>query len=167
MSIPEILEALQQTRLANMVAGNVSGSEWLFPIVETVHVLALATVFGSIAMVDLRLLGLASRHSAVSRLSAEVLPWTWTAFVIAALSGSMMFISKASTYWHNPQFEVKFLAMALAGLNMLVFQFGVFRRVAGWDTALPTPPAARLAGVLSLGLWTLVIFMGRWVGFTT
>jgi hypothetical protein len=167
MSIADILTALHESTLAGIVGGDATGSEWVFPIVETVHVLALATVFGSIAMVDLRLLGISSRHSRVSRLSDEVLPWTWSAFVIAAISGSLMFISKAPTYWANPQFDVKFLAMFLAGVNMMVFQFGVYRRVADWDTALPTPLTARLAGAASISLWVVVIFMGRWIGFTT
>jgi hypothetical protein len=167
MPTPAILEVLQHSRLADMVGGDTAGSEWLFPIIETIHVWCLATVFGSIAMVDLRLLGMSSRNGRVSKLSEEVLPWTWTAFVLAAISGLLLFISKATIYWNNPQFEMKFLSMFLAGANMMVFQFGTFRRVADWDTALPTPLAARVAGALSICLWITVIFMGRWIGFTT
>ena len=167
MNIADILAALHESKLAGIVGGDAEGSEWVFPIVETIHVLALATVFGSIAMVDLRLLGISSRQSRVSRLSDEVLPWTWSAFIVAAITGTLLFISKAPTYWANPQFEMKFLAMFLAGVNMMVFQFGVYRRVADWDTAVPTPLAARIAGGLSISLWIVVIFMGRWIGFTT
>lgn len=167
MNIHAVLEALQNSAVAGIVTGSTTDSDVLFPIIETVHVLALATVFGSIVMVDLRLLGISSRGSRVSRLSAEVLPWTWTAFVLAAISGSLMFVGKATTYWNNPQFELKFLGMFLAGVNMLAFHFGIYRRVSDWDCALPAPRAARLAGALSIGLWVAVIFMGRWVGFTT
>ncbi len=167
MNIQSLLTALHDSSLAGIVAGESSGSEWVFPIVETLHVLSLATVFGSIAMVDLRLLGLGSRQSRVSGLTAEVLPWTWTAFLIAAMTGSLMFISKAPVYWVNTQFQLKFVAMVLAGVNMLVFHFGIHRRVAEWDTTLPTPLAARAAGATSIVLWTVVIFMGRWIGFTT
>jgi hypothetical protein len=56
--------------------------------------------------------------------------------------------------------------MALAAVNMLAFHFGAFRRVAEWDDALPPPPAARTAGVLSISLWIAVVFFGRWIGFT-
>jgi hypothetical protein len=77
-----------------------------------------------------------------------------------------MFVSKAQTF-HNFEFRMKFLALFLAGLNMLVFHFGPFRRVASWDLRQPPPVAARVAGGLSLLLWILVIFYGRWVGFTT
>jgi hypothetical protein len=162
----DFLNSLEQTTLASMVRGD-TGLEWLFPQVEIVHVLALALVFGSILMVDLRLLGLNSRASAVSRLSAEVLPWTWGAFAVAALSGGVLFISKAHTYFYNLPFRLKFLCMALAGINMLCFHFGDYRKVARWDLRSPPPVGARIAGLLSVLLWVGVIFCGRWIGFTT
>jgi hypothetical protein len=166
MSVDGILQVLQDSSIGAAVRGD-SGWEWLFPNVETVHVLSTAVVFGSILMVDLRLLGLTSRDSAVSRLSNEVLPYTWIAFAIAVISGSMMFVSKAHTYFYNLQFELKFLFMALAGINMLVFHFGAYRWVRDWDLAPVPPRAARVAGGLSIALWCVVIFMGRWIGFTT
>ncbi|MFI4913800.1 MAG: DUF6644 family protein [Steroidobacterales bacterium] len=166
MSISDFLMALQNTPIAGAVRGD-PGYEWMFPIVEIFHVFSLTLVFGSIAMVDMRLLGLASRDSAVSKLSAEVLPWTWSAWVFSAISGSLLFMSKAHTYFYNAQFEAKFVLMALAAVNMAVFQFGIYRRVLDWDNQLPPPPAARVAGALSLMLWIGVIFCGRWTGFTT
>jgi hypothetical protein len=167
VSITGILATLQDTAVAAAMRGDTTGTEWLFPIVETGHVMAFALVFGSVVMLDLRLLGVATRDSSVQKLAREVLPWTWTAFGFAVTFGSLMFISKADVYFHNHEFRMKFLAMFLAGLNMLVFQFSAFRRVAAWDRQLPPPLAARAAGALSLLLWMLVIFYGRWVGFTT
>ena len=78
----------------------------------------------------------------------------------------MMFMSKALTYAGNFDFRMKFIFMALAALNMLVFHFGAYRRVADWDMGRP-PAAARLAGGLSISFWLAVIFFGRWIGFTT
>jgi hypothetical protein len=167
VAVPEIVTVLQNTALAAWMRGEEVGSEWAFPIVETIHVFSLATVFGSIAMVDLRLLGITSRNSLVSSLSHEVLPWTWVAFVMAAITGSLMFLSKAETYWQNFETRAKFICMILAGVNMMVFHFGVYRRIADWDAALKTPPAARFAGATSLLLWAGVIFFGRWIGFST
>jgi hypothetical protein len=166
MDVADVLGWVEHTPLAAAVRGD-SGWEWLFPNVETIHVLSLALVFGSIVMVDLRLIGLTSRSSAVSRLSAEILPYTWVAFACAVVSGSLMFISKAHTYFYNLQFQLKFLCMALAGLNMIIFHFGVYRHVVGWDQDRRPPWPARLAGSLSIGLWIAVIFFGRWIGFTT
>jgi hypothetical protein len=164
----ELLNTLHDSALAGAIRGDeADGSGWLFPWIETVHVLAVALVFGSVLTVDLRLLGLASQRTAVSRLSREILPYTWAAFAIAATSGALLFVSKAPVYFATVQFQVKFLLMALAGANMLVFHFGTYRRVEDWDMQLPPPPLARLAGALSLALWVGVIFMGRWVGFVT
>lgn len=167
MATPEFILALQGSALADFIRGETAGGVWAFPVIETIHVMALATVYGSIAMVDLRLLGITSPDVRVSKLAGEVLPWTWTAFLIAALSGSLMFISKADTYWNNFDMRAKFLCMALAGVNMLIYQFGIHRRVSEWDVRLPPPATVRLAGALSLMLWTGVVFFGRWIGFTT
>jgi hypothetical protein len=166
MTIADALAWIQALPVSAAVRGD-SGWEWLFPIIEIVHVVALALVFGTILMVDLRLIGLSSRSSAVSRLSSEMLPLTWSAFLVAVISGSLLFMSKAQVYWMNTQFRWKFILMFLAGVNMLIFHFGIYRRVTDWDRALPPPTAARIAGGVSVLLWIGVIFFGRWIGFTT
>jgi hypothetical protein len=162
MTIDTLLEALYATGLAAQIREN----ELAFPCIESVHVLAVALVVGSIAVVDLRLLGWASRDRPVSRLSADVLPVTWAAFGVAAVSGFLLFASNAPKYLENPYFRGKLALLALAGLNMLVFQLVVERDLPAWDAGRPTPRAARLAAALSLVLWTLVVACGRWIGFT-
>jgi hypothetical protein len=166
MTMPGFLLAAEHTSLAAAMRGEL-GWEWLFPIVETLHVISLAMVFGSIVMVDLRLVGAASRNSALSRLSGEVLPYTWGAFICAVVTGTLLFVSKVHVYFYNLQFQLKFLCMFLAGVNMAVFHFGAYRRVLEWNERHPPPRAARLAGALSIALWIGVIFFGRWIGFTT
>lgn len=166
MAIMAFLESLEHSTLGQAMSGE-SGWVWLFPVVETLHVLSLAIVFGSIAMVDLRLLGLTTRDSAVSRLSADILPYTWVAFALAATTGSLMFLSRASTYFYNWAFEFKMLCLMLAGINMLIVNFGAYRAIAQWDLQLPPPAGARAAGAVSLLLWTCVVIFGRWIGFST
>ena len=166
MMLDSLMKSVEAWPIALAMRGETESTEWLFPIVETLHVVALSIVFGSIAMLDLRLLGLSSKRSLVSRLTKEVLTWTWTAWIIAAICGSLMFVAKAVTYSGNLEFRLKFVCMGLAAVNMLVFHFGAFRRVASWDSQTP-PLSARVAGGLSLLLWTGVVFFGRWVGFTT
>jgi len=165
MSIEGLLTAIQSWPVSSAMRGDTPGTEWFFPIIETLHVMALTIVVGSIAMVDLRLLGVASRDSAVSRLSAEVLRWTWTAWCAAAVFGTLMFMSKAVSYAADLQFRLKFVCMALAAVNMLVFHFGAYRDVAAWDSDKP-PVSAKVAGAFSLSLWIGVVFFGRWTGFT-
>jgi len=166
MSLGPLMSAIQGLPLSGAMRGESAGTEWLFPIVETVHVLTLTIVFGSIAMVDMRLVGLTGRGSSISRLTDETLPWTWSAWVLSAISGTLLFMSKAVTYFENFQFRMKFIFMGLAALNMLIFHFGAYRRVSQWDTGVP-PTSARVAGALSIAFWVAVIFFGRWIGFTT
>jgi hypothetical protein len=141
-------------------------SDWLFPTIETLHVLALVLVVGSISMVDLRLLGLANRARSVSEVMAQSLPWTWVAFVVAALAGSLLFSSKAVTYYSDLPFRIKMLCLALAGINMAFFHRFTHRRLGTSDAGAP-PAAARIAGGVSLLLWIVIVGAGRWIGFTT
>jgi len=167
MSIHSFLSMVQDLPLSAAVRGDDPDMVWAFPIIETLHIFALSTVFGSIALLDMRLLGWLSVNNPVSKLARGTLPVTWTAWGCAAVTGSLLFMSKATTYAGNLQFQLKFVMMGLAALNMLVFHFGPYRHVDSWDSAQTPPTSARFAGALSLALWTAVIFFGRWTGFTT
>jgi hypothetical protein len=142
-------------------------SGWVFPTIETVHVLSLTLVVGSIAMVDLRLLNVALRDRDAAQLSREILPLTWCAFIVAAISGAALFSSAATKYCANPAVRIKFLLMSFAGLNMLIFSAFARRDIGTWGRARMTPRAAQIAGGLSLALWIGVVFAGRWIGFIT
>jgi hypothetical protein len=136
------------------------------PIVEAIHVMAIATVFGTIALVDLRLLGYPNVQRSFSKLHHELLQWTWIAFGMAFATGVLLLFVNAVTYYRNTAFWLKMGAIVLAGINMLVFEYVTARSVAKWDRGVLPPAAARTAGALSLVLWIAVIFLGRWIGFT-
>jgi hypothetical protein len=147
-------------------------SEWLrtslkaMPILNALHVAAIATVFGTIFVVDLRLLGYPNAQRSFKRLHDELVRWTWGAFALALATGILMFMVNAVTYYRNTAFWLKMLVIVIAGINMLVFERVTARSVASWDHGVTPPTAARLAGALSLALWLSVIFLGRWIGFT-
>jgi hypothetical protein len=167
MSITDIAHAIHESGLSSFVRGDEPGTEWVFPIIETLHVIFLALVFGSIALVDLRLLGLVGRQHPFTKVYQELISWTWWAFLLAAISGGMLATGKIEDYVHSPQVFWKFFLMALAGLNMLLFHFGVYQHVREWDAVASPPARARLAGALSLSCWVGVVFFGRWIGFVT
>ena len=106
---------------------------WAFPALEVVHVFAISIVFGTVAIIDLRLLGLASTSRPYTAMARELLPWTWSAFGLAALSGGFLIVSRPVGYYENADFRIKFLVMAFAGVNMLVFHWITARNVAQWD----------------------------------
>jgi len=162
MTLFELCEWIENTGLATAIRE----SGVLFPAIESAHVIALTFVVGSIWVVDLRLMGLASRNRTVSELTRDILPWTWGSFIFAAITGLLLFSSLATRYYENIPFRIKLVLLALAGLNMLLFHSTTYRRVAEWDSAASPPTAARLSGGLSIAFWVAVIAFGRWVGFT-
>jgi hypothetical protein len=161
-----VLQSFSEWLQNTAVGSFISASTWAFPTIETVHVFALVIVVGTIAIVDLRLLSVASRNRSVSQLSNDVLPITWSAFCLAAVTGALLFSSKATEYLANGPFRIKVALLVLAGLNMLLFHFMTYRSVHQWDDAHRAPSAARFAGALSLAFWIGVVVCGRWIGFT-
>jgi hypothetical protein len=162
VDLSAIFEFMQNSALSEYLRTSLKA----MPIVEAVHVMAIATVFGTIALVDLRLLGFTDVRRSFSRLHHELLHWTWAAFGIAVVTGVLLLIVNAVTYHRNTAFWLKMITMALAGINMLVFEFVTARSVASWDKGVMPPAAARAAGALSIILWVGVIVFGRWIGFT-
>lgn len=147
-------------------AAAIRESTWLFPTIETIHVLSILLVVGSIAMFDLRLLNLASQDRSVTDVYEDVMPWTRASFVCAAIAGGLLFSSSATKYYHNFPFRMKMVVLLLAGMNTAYFEFWTYRSVSAWNQAVRTPRAARLAGGISLVLWIFVVAFGRWIGFT-
>ena len=159
MPFPEFWSWVQGLPLSEYI-----GFTWWFPFLESIHVLAIAFVVGSILTVDLRLVGVTALRYAVSRMTKELIPWTWGAFVVAVVTGTGLFMTRASVYVENPAFQIKFVLLILACVNMAFFQFRTFRSVRGWDTSATIPLDARIAGAASLILWSGVVLAGRWTG---
>ena len=163
MDIPAWLKSLEGTGLAS----GIRDSLYLFPFLEAVHVMALSVVFGTIMIVDLRLLGFASTHRPFERMSSELLRITWGAFAVAAVTGTLMFMTNARVYAGNTSFRIKMVLLLLAGLNMAFFHLTAGRSVARWGRERSAPRIGRTTAALSLSLWIAIIFAGRVIGFTT
>lgn len=141
---------------------------WLYPSVETVHIVGIGLLFGSIAVLDLRLLGL-SRSIPVKRLAAHVLPWTAASFLLILPSGLLMFTAHASEFIDSPVFILKMCLIMAAGVNAALFHAMVFRTADVWDSKemrdLPPPPSARISAAISLLIWISVIACGRLLAY--
>jgi hypothetical protein len=162
MDLPSLIQSIQASAPAEWMRSSVKA----MPIVESLHVLAAATVFGTVLVVDLRLLGLPDTRRRVTVISREMLRLTWGAFCVSVIAGLLMFAANAHTYYGNTAFRFKMLALLAAGVNMAIFQGITYRSVGAWDQGVPTPRAARLAGVISIVLWVSLICLARWIGFT-
>ena len=137
---------------------------WLYPSVEIVHIVGIALLFGSIAVLDMRLLGV-SRNIPVKTLARHLLPWTAGSFLLILPSGVMMFAAHATEFIQSEVFVLKFCLILAAGVNAALFHAGVFRSADRWDVGVAPPLAARAAGAASLLLWIGVIACGRLLAY--
>ena len=121
------------------------------------ELLAATFLVGTIAMLDLRLLGIGATNHRVSRIASEILPWTVTSAVISVLAGLPLFTSRATHYVHNIAFQVKMVFLLLAFINMLWFHLRTERSIADWDTSTSPITGARMAGLCSMVVWAGVV----------
>jgi hypothetical protein len=137
---------------------------YLYPAVEVIHIMGIALLFGSIAILDLRLLGV-SRGISVRKLSGHILPWTAGSFLLIVPSGLAMFTAHAMEFFDNPVFALKMCLIAAGGINAAILHAGAFRAAAAWDLNVMPPPGARIAAAASLLIWLSVIACGRLLAY--
>jgi hypothetical protein len=136
-----------------------------YPVLLIIHVISIALFGGMVVMGNLRVLGLAVRSVPVSQVIDQFRAWKWIAFAILLVTGTFIAMSDPMEYYDNIMFWISLGVLALAGLNAVVFRFGVYRSVAAWDVASVAPPSARRWAGLSLFLWIALVFTGRAIAF--
>jgi len=134
--------------------------EWVFPIVEALHICGFTLLVGSIVILDLRLLGISLRSQPVSRLAKELSPWIWTGIIVQLTTGPYLFSGDPHEYVQVAAFRNKMLFLLLA----LIFHFTVIRRATAPSADLAPLGWRRPAAFISLGLWFCVLLAGLWIG---
>ena len=162
MSVMEILQWLEETRIGVLVQED----PWLFPILVSIHILGLTLSVGTLVWFDLRLLGFGIRNCSVSRLYRRLMPWMLGSFFVMVVSGSMLFIGFATKAYPNIYFRIKVAGLVVAGVNALIYHLKTERHIADWDEARVLPLRARMAGLVSILSWTVVILAGRMISYT-
>jgi hypothetical protein len=160
-----LIEPLAQWLYDTDCATAIRESEVVFPAIETVHVLALALMVGTIALVDLRLLGAALRDAPALDVERRIVPVTWAGFALMAVTGLLLFASEAAKIIHNPAFIVKFAAMVLAGANVALFHWRAKPLLLAAPVGGPVPAPAQAGAAVSLALWLVVIAAGRAIAY--
>lgn len=140
-------------------------SFYLWPLVETTHVLTLGFFVGAAVMMDLRLVGVGFKSVPVSEFTGRLLPWTRGAFAMMVLTGVLLFYSAPLRYYHNIFFRFKMMMLVMAGLNVWFFHSRIHRKLSEWNTEVEIPRAARMAGIISLVSWALIVVAGRLVAY--
>lgn len=163
MPIYHWCELLEKTR----VGLEIRDSSWLFPVIESLHVLGIVVLVGSTGLFDLRLLGRGFlREWPVSRVKKEVTPWVWSSFALMVITGSLMFSYEATKCYTSWFFRIKISLLVLAGLNAVIFELGANRKMAAWDSAgTVAPRSARIAAWASLILWAFIVGAGRGIAY--
>jgi len=140
-------------------------SIWVWPLVESTHVLTLALFVGTAIINDLRLMGVGFDGVPVAEVTGRLLRWTRGAFALMVTTGLLLFYSNPATYYHNIFFRIKLLLLVVAGLNIWLFHGRIHRRVSEWQHWPKPPRAARLAGAISLIAWAGIVVSGRLVAY--
>jgi uncharacterized membrane protein SirB2 len=135
---------------------------WIIPAVQTVHILCVSIVMSSMAMLDLRLVGVAGRSQPISRMVQRFVPWVWWTLPVLALSGSILIIGEPTRELLNPYFRTKMVLLAIVILITLTVQLRNRSNAQFWETR--RVPAI-LLGAVSLLLWVGIITCGRWIAY--
>ena len=153
----EFAQWSEATGLGKMIRN----SQYAFPIVEFFHLAALAVIGGAVLLVDMRLLGLGLKKTSVAQLAKDAQPWMTGSLIVMLASGIALYTSEATKCYQSPAFWIKMISLALA----MIFTYTVRRRTAAADEQGISPLASRSVGVLSIALWFMVAWGGRWIGF--
>ena len=139
----------------------VVNSNWLFPVIEAVHLLALSVLGGAVLVVDLRLLGLGLKSRSASELWRAARPWMIGALGMMIATGVPLFLSEPIKCYYNDSFWVKMTTLPIA----IAFAFTIRSRATN-DAVRNTARRQMLVGALSIALWLTVAAAGRWIGFS-
>jgi hypothetical protein len=161
MSLFEICQWIQDSS----VGTGIRESTYVFPLIEASHVLGLAVSVGTIAVVDLRLIGAALTKEPVTDVIEQLQPWTLSGFALQFISGGFLFWSEAARLYPSYSYRAKFIFMFFLGVNALLFHTTIYKSVDNWNSDAVTPFRARMAGWIGITFWSAVIFFGRWTAY--
>lgn len=161
MYLARFLQWLDGTQFSQWMRGSI----WAEPIVETIHVLTLTFFLGFAVLLDLRLLGVCMKKRRVSEVLGQFNPCLFCGFAVMIVSGVLLFSGDPVDFYSTSFFKIKMILLVFAGLNVLVFNATIGRKVAEWDSALETPKAAKVAAIVSLVLWAAIVAAGRAIAY--
>jgi hypothetical protein len=161
MSLYEICEWIQNTESSTAIRDSI----YLFPVIEGTHVLGLSISVGMVVWFDLRLAGIMMTHRSVSDVFNGIKAWMFAGFGLMFATGGALFWSLPLRCYGSVYFWTKMVLLVLAGINIVIFHWTIDRKRASWDKAPIPPPGARLAGYVSLLLWSAIIFVGRTMAY--
>jgi hypothetical protein len=126
---------------------------WMYSTVAVTHYFSMFWCIGSVAVVDLRVMGIAARKRNVGELADQLFPWAWIGFALAIISGFFMFATDAGDWAPSPVFHIKLTLIAVSAIAAYVVQRGAHK----WALNPEIPRAAKIIALISLLLWIVTI----------
>jgi hypothetical protein len=162
-SVAAWLAGSQAQEAAVYLLGNVPG---LPPIAQSLHILGIAVVMSSTVMIHLRILGLAAPSQQIGEMIGRLMPWTWWALLVNAITGLLFVVGRPNRYFFNPVFGWKFMCLVPAvGIALVIYRMNT-REPGYWERTAGRLISARVMAVASLVLWVGVVLAGRWIAYT-
>jgi len=160
--LDQALKAFAQWLGATPISVTLQSATWVIPSVQTVHILAIAVVIGSVGFLDLRVLGVGLRSLDIGTVRRQSLPRTWAALTILLATGTVLVVAEPERSVANLTFQVK-MALLLVAIGLTLWLSRDLKRLAADER--PGAGARAVAGV-SLATWVAIIFAGRWIAYT-
>jgi uncharacterized membrane protein len=163
MSLHSFADWLANTPLSLTI----QNTSWVIPAVQSVHILAIAAVVSSILMMDLRVFGVFARGMSLGAVAQRFLPWVWYSLVVLLVTGSILIIGEPGRSLLNPAFQAKVVMIIAVIILTLLFGRPLRTNEGFWEQSLGRRSAAVAIAIVSLILWSLIVFAGRWIAYVS
>ena len=140
-------------------------SLYLYPWIESTHVLSICLFFGTLLFVDLKLTGKVFNNLSISEMNRKVLPLTIFGFLVMSVTGLLLFYAIPVRNYQNIFFRIKMLLMVIAGINAFFFHRRMSKEAKIWDKDSSIPKSMKNSALASLALWSSVIISGRMIAY--
>lgn len=156
--IREFCTWLASTKLSE----HVQDITWVIPTVQTIHIVSIAIVMTAMAMLDLRLIGIAGRRQSLQQMGDRFLPWVWITLIVLLCTGTILIIGEPGRELQSDMFWIKMTLLACAIVLTFTFQTMMRRREGFWEHHRA---ASVLLGTVSLLIWVGIVGAGRWIAY--
>ena len=161
LTLNQICQWIDQTALSQAI----QATNWVVPTVQTIHILGIAVVATSALMIDLRLIGVFWANRPMNAVSSRFLPLVWWPLLILLATGILLIIAEPARSLKNPAFQIKMLLLIAALIVTGLFQFLQRRNASFGDLRSGPRAAAATVAIVSMLLWSSIIFAGRWIAY--
>lgn len=162
-----LLSTLSQWLASTAASETIQNTAWVIPAVQSIHILSIAVVMSSAVMLLLRVLGVVMRDQPIAELAQRFLPWIWYPLIVLLVTGAILIVGEPGRSLNNSVFQLKMMLLLAAMACTLTLQRPLRTNAMFWESTMSARVAGKLIAVLSLGLWTGIIFAGRWIAYAS